>query len=463
MIRENQKLLNQINVISDALILFLSLPFAFWFRFYVLPSGIITVPLQKYWALNLSLMLGHLLCYAAFGLYSSLRRTALSKELSLLCFSSVLNLSASLSFLFLFWEMHYSRMTLAIYFVLSLGVVSCKRILLRLYLRRLRRAGYNQKHVVLLGTGVTARSYLKAIQTQRSLGYHAVGYVARQAAPDMDSLSYLGSFDRLESILERLQPDEVVAALDAEDLPLTPGIINLCEKLGLKLSLIPFYAEHMSSTPQFDSIGNIPLLNIRRVPLDNWGNAVCKRLVDIAGSLALILLTSPIMLVCAVGVRLSSPGPVIFRQQRVGRNKKKFSMYKFRSMRVNSQQTTRWSTDRDERKTPFGAFLRKYSLDELPQFFNVLKGDMSLVGPRPELPHFVEQFKDEIPLYMVKHQVRPGITGWAQVNDLRGDTSIRARVEHDIYYIENWSLWLDIKILFVTIFKGKFKNSEQLR
>jgi len=132
-------------------------------------------------------------------------------------------------------------------------------------------------------------------------------------------------------------------------------------------------------------------------------------------------------------------------------------------MRVNSQQTTRWSTNRDERKTPFGAFLRKYSLDELPQFFNVLKGDMSLVGPRPELPHFVEQFKDEIPLYMVKHQVRPGITGWAQVNDLRGDTSIRARVEHDIHYIENWSLWLDIKILFVTVFKGKFKNSEQLR
>lgn len=463
MIRENQKLLNQINVISDALILFLSLPLAFWFRFYVLPDGIITVPLLDYILLDFTLVLGHLLCYAALGLYASFRRTSLPKELSLLCFSGILNLSVSLSALFLFREMHFSRMTLAIYFALSLGGVSGKRVLLRLYLRRLRRAGYNQKHVVLLGTGTTARAYLNEIQTQRSLGYHAAGYVARQATQGMDSLPYLGSFDRLESTLERLQPDEVVAALDAEDLPLTPGIINLCEKLGVKLSLIPFYAEHMSSTPQFDSIGNIPLLNIRRVPLDNWGNAVCKRLVDIVGSLTLIALTLPIMVVCAIGVRLSSPGPVIFCQQRVGRNKKKFSMYKFRSMRVNSQQTTRWSTDRDERKTPFGAFLRKYSLDELPQFFNVLKGDMSLVGPRPELPHFVEQFKDEIPLYMVKHQVRPGITGWAQINDLRGDTSIRARVEHDIHYIENWSLWLDIKILFITVFKGKFKNSEQLR
>ena len=138
-------------------------------------------------------------------------------------------------------------------------------------------------------------------------------------------------------------------------------------------------------------------------------------------------------------------------------------MYKFRSMRVNDAETTGWSTNHDDRKTAFGAFLRKYSLDELPQFWNVLKGDMSLVGPRPELPHFVVQFKEEIPLYMVKHQVRPGITGWAQVNDLRGDTSIKARIEHDIYYIEHWDLLFDIKILLMTVFKGKFKNSEQLR
>ena len=146
----------------------------------------------------------------------------------------------------------------------------------------------------------------------------------------------------------------------------------------------------------------------------------------------------------------------------MGLNKKPFNMYKFRSMRVNSEQDTGWSTNQDDRKTAFGAILRKYSLDELPQFFNVLKGDMSLVGPRPELPHHVNHFKDEIPLYMVKHQVRPGITGWAQVNGLRGDTSVKARVECDIYYIEHWSLPLDIKILFMTVFKGKFVNSEKL-
>ena len=158
---------------------------------------------------------------------------------------------------------------------------------------------------------------------------------------------------------------------------------------------------------------------------------------------------------------LSSPGPIIFRQKRVGLNKKPFYMYKFRSMRVNASSDTGWSTNSDPRKTRFGSFIRKFSIDELPQFFNVLKGDMSLVGPRPELPHFVDQFKEEIPLYMVKHQVRPGITGWAQVNGLRGDTSIKERIEHDVYYIENWSILLDIKILFLTLFKG-FVNQEKL-
>ena len=186
-----------------------------------------------------------------------------------------------------------------------------------------------------------------------------------------------------------------------------------------------------------------------------------KRLLDVAGSLVLIVCTSPIMLAAAIGVRLSSPGPVIFKQERVGRNKKLFKMYKFRSMRVNADQDTGWSRDVDDRKTRFGSILRKLSIDELPQLFNVLKGDMSLVGPRPEVPHYVRQFKEQIPLYMVKHQVRPGITGWAQVNGLRGDTSIEARIRYDIYYIENWNFFFDIKILFMTLVKG-IVNQEKL-
>jgi len=178
------------------------------------------------------------------------------------------------------------------------------------------------------------------------------------------------------------------------------------------------------------------------------------------GALLLIILFSPVMLAVAVGVRFSSPGPVIFRQERIGRNKKPFQMLKFRSMRINDTSETAWSAGGDARRTRFGRFIRRYSLDELPQLFNVLKGDMSLVGPRPEIPYHVERFKQNIPLYLVRQQIRPGMTGWAQVNGLRGDTSITSRVEYDIWYIENWSLWLDIKILLKTAFGGMVNPAE---
>jgi exopolysaccharide biosynthesis polyprenyl glycosylphosphotransferase len=189
--------------------------------------------------------------------------------------------------------------------------------------------------------------------------------------------------------------------------------------------------------------------------------AFLKRTFDIVGSLILIIISSPVMLFVAVGTKLSSPGPIFFKQERVGRYKEPFTMYKFRSMRVNATEKTGWSQDVDPRKTKFGSFIRKCSLDELPQFFNVLKGDMSLIGPRPEIPFHVSHFIDEIPLYLVRQQVRPGITGWAQVNGLRGDTSIEERVKYDIWYIENWSFSLDIKILFRTVFGGMI-NSEKI-
>ena len=461
MIRENQRLLNQLNVISDGLIVFAALPIAFWLYFYVLPWGTISVRFSEYLVLSGCLTVVYLFTYAAFGLYHSFRRIPLTDELSRLLGASLLDMVLLLSYLFVQHEVHYSRGTLAIFFCLSVGTLACKRFFLRKLLRHYRQQGYNQKHVVILGSGQMAQAYYNAILRERELGYTPIGYVAEKASKE-SWINYLGRFSELEKILERSRPDEVVSAIDMADYPRTPQIIAACEKTGTKLSIIPFYAEYMPTTPQFDDIGGIPLMNIRRIPLDNLANAFCKRAMDILGSLSLLLLTSPIMLICAIGIRVSSPGPVIFKQERVGRNKKRFYMYKFRSMRVNSKQSTGWSTNEDARKTRFGSFLRKFSLDEFPQFFNVLKGDMSLVGPRPEMPYFVNQFKESIPLYMVKHQVRPGITGWAQVHDLRGDTSIEKRIEHDLYYIEHWSLLLDIKILLMTVFRGKFMNQEKL-
>ena len=192
------------------------------------------------------------------------------------------------------------------------------------------------------------------------------------------------------------------------------------------------------------------------MPLTTTGNILIKRIMDIIGSLAGILITSPVMLASALLVKLTSPGPVIFRQERVGLHNRPFYMYKFRSMEQQApgEEKKAWTVRDDPRVTPVGRFLRRTSLDELPQLFNILKGDMSLVGPRPERPLFVEKFREEIPRYMVKHHVRPGLTGWAQVNGLRGDTSIRKRIEHDIYYIENWTFGFDIKIILLTFFTG---------
>ena len=219
---------------------------------------------------------------------------------------------------------------------------------------------------------------------------------------------------------------------------------------------MPDYHNIIPTKPYTEDLQGLPVINIRYVPLSNTFNAMLKRIVDIFGALVAIILFSPVMLFSCIMIKLTSPGPLIYRQTRVGLHNKPFEMYKFRSMEVQTEEKEKkaWTVKNDPRVTGFGKFMRHTSIDELPQLFNILKGDMSLVGPRPERPFFVEKFREEIPRYMVKHQVRPGLTGWAQVNGYRGDTSIRKRIDCDLYYIENWTLGLDFKILFLTFFKG---------
>ena len=211
---------------------------------------------------------------------------------------------------------------------------------------------------------------------------------------------------------------------------------------------------------QVKQLGALSVTDICATPLDHFSARFAKRATDIVLSVLFMILSSPVMLFAAIGVKLSSPGPILFRQERVGRSNRVFTIYKFRSMRVNTEETSGWTTDYDPRKTRFGNFIRRYSIDELPQFFNVLKGDMSIVGPRPEMVHYVEQFRKTIPLYMRKHSVRPGITGLAQIHGLRGDTSIERRIEADIYYIEHWSWFFDLKIILLTPFRAFNKHEK---
>ena len=306
-----------------------------------------------------------------------------------------------------------------------------------------------------------AAQYLLALEHNPYYSFRVDGYLAARANPGLNA-RYLGGYDKLEVTLDDPTIDEVVVALDADETRLLTRVFAASDKHGTRITMVPYYNDYLPARPTIDVLGDCKLINVRQTPFDNILNAFIKRLMDVVGSLVLIVLTSPIMLAVAIGVKLSSPGPVIFKQERVGLNKRPFMMYKFRSMRVNTEENSAWSTNSDPRKTRFGSLIRKFSLDELPQFFNVLKGDMSLVGPRPEIPYHVEHFKEEIPRYLVRQQVRPGLTGWAQINGLRGDTDIAERIRYDIWYIENWTVALDIKILFRTVFGGKMVNDEKL-
>ena len=459
MIRENQQFLNRLNVLSDAALIYLMLPVSYWLRFRVL-QGVENVPLASYLRIGVVIMLAALFACAALGVYQTTRVVRIRTEVMKLLEANAIVALLLLGYLFLDHEEHYSRLLLAIFFFLSTLAVILKHVAVRKALRALRKSGRNLKHMLIIGGGKSARRYLDTIRKDRELGIDSVGYIARRPGDGM-SVPYLGGYEALENVLERKRPDEVVSAIERDDFDQTPHIIACCEKAGVKLSIIPFYIDYMPAHPQFDDLNGIPLLNIRRIPLDNYANAILKRAVDIVGALGMLLVLSPLMLLCAVGVKLSSPGPVLFRQERVGKDKKPFTMYKFRSLVVNTASETAWSQKTDDRRTGFGAWIRRCSLDELPQLFNVLRGDMSLVGPRPEIPYFVNRFKEDIPLYMVRHQVRPGITGWAQIHGFRGDTPIRERVEHDVWYIENWTLWLDFRILLETLFRGRFMNDEQ--
>ena len=260
----------------------------------------------------------------------------------------------------------------------------------------------------------------------------------------------------IEAFIAENDLDEIVITLGIAEYEKLENIVMICEKSGVHTKFIPDYNHFIPTRPYIEDVVGLPVINIRHVPLSNLGNRFLKRSMDIFMGVLALILFSPIMLVAIIGIKLTSKGPIIYKQNRIGLHNKEFEMYKFRSMMVQTDggDAKKWTTSDDPRVTKFGKFMRKTSIDELPQILNVLKGDMSLVGPRPERPFYVDKFKEEIPRYMVKHQIRPGMTGWAQVNGYRGDTSIEKRIECDLYYIENWSLFFDIKIMFRTIFEG---------
>ena len=438
MIKKNQAYLNRLNAIIDFLLVFFAYLFSAWLRLKVLhgwwENQGLSAPMviaSAFYAAGLLLMLAFL------GFYNTDRVRKLAWKLSTVFIATTISITIVTAVIFVFRIEDVSRGIIAIFYVTTLFLLGGKQIIMRMVLNQLRSAGYNIKHEMLIGTGKLAAQYKKDLSDEPELGI----VIDETISPDTD----------LETVIDKAEIDEVVIALEPEEYVHITKVIAACEKSGVKYLVIPFYCDMIPAHPVFEAIGHTKMINMRANQLEQIGWKVLKRVFDVIVSTVGLLILSPLFLVLTIGVKLSSQGPVFFKQTRVGYNRKQFQMLKFRSMKLNDTSDIAWSTEQDNRRTKFGTFMRRTSLDELPQLWNVLKGDMSLVGPRPELPYFVEKFKEEIPLYMVKHQVKPGITGWAQVNGYRGDTSIRKRIELDIWYIENWSPCLDFKILLRTV------------
>ncbi|MGN0399765.1 MAG: undecaprenyl-phosphate glucose phosphotransferase [Blautia sp.] len=460
MIKENQKHFNRLQVVIDAFVIAFSYFMAWFLKFHLpfLSDGGGRLPFRVYMSALMLIVPGYLMLYYAFSLYTPKRVQGRRLEFSNIWKANTIGMFLILAVLYMIKLMDFSRHVIFIFYVVNMSMEILSRTMIRVGLRRMRASGYNQKHILLVGYSRACEEYIDRILTNPQWGYQIRGILDDnvEAGTEYKGVKVLGRIANLMVILPQNHLDEIAITLGLSEYFRLEEIVALCEKSGVHTKFIPDYNRIIPTKPYTEDILGLPVINIRYVPLTNTFNALMKRVMDVFGTIVAIVLFSPIMLFSVIMIKLTSPGPLIYKQERVGLHNRTFMMYKFRSMEVQppEEEKKAWTVKNDPRVTNFGKFMRKTSIDELPQLFNVLKGEMSLVGPRPERPFFVEKFREEIPRYMIKHQVRPGLTGWAQVNGYRGNTSIRKRIEYDLYYIENWTIGLDVKILILTFFKG---------
>ena len=453
MIKGNQKYFNRLHVLLDALIIAASYGLSWVIKFY---DDSVTMMNHMYIIGLLCIIPMYLILYAVFNVYSPKRVQTMKEEIGNIVKSNTMGLVIFIMALYMLHQPHFSRQMMFIFYVINNVAEIIFRNCIRWVLRKIRNRGFNQKHILLVGYSRAAEGYIDRIKTNPQWGYHIMGILDDKVAVGTKyrGEQVIGKIKLLQNLLSENELDEIAITLGIAEYSKLEDIVAICEKSGVHTKFIPDYNNFIPTRPYTEDLLGLPVINIRRVPLNGGFNKFVKRVSDIVGSFLLIILFSPVMLAVALAVRFSSKGPVIYKQERVGLHNRNFVMYKFRSMKIERCEELHFTTQNDDRTTRIGRFIRRCSLDELPQLFNVLKGDMSLVGPRPERPEFVEKFREQIPRYMIKHQVRPGMTGWAQINGYRGNTSIRKRIEYDLYYIENWTFWFDIVILFQTIFKG---------
>ncbi len=446
---------------TDLLIAFLSFGLAYLVRYYIQEDGEFQrqiIESRNYLFLGIILGLSQVISFLSIDLYHPRRGLSLTDEFFTIASGVIINLMFILAVLFFFRGDSFSRLVISYFAVATIVLCCLAHFALRSILRILRSKGYNLRSVLIIGTGKSAQSFAYTIKKHAIYGYTIVGYIAGKInlIENDPNFKVVGRIKDLEEYLKTNEIDLLVYALSHDEGDFLKEAIDVADYLGIDLKVVPSYEEIITAKGRVEVLDGIPIISIRNIPLRLGYNRFLKRSFDFLFSFSFLLIASPVYIAIAILIKLTSRGPIFYKQERVGLDNRKFNMLKFRSMVVQEKQAsdTKWTVKDDPRVTRIGSILRKFSIDEIPQFLNVLIGDMSVVGPRPERPFFVEKFQSEHHQYMRRHAAKAGITGWAQIQGLRGDTSIEERIKADIYYIENWSLSFDIKIILLTPWKA---------
>ncbi len=465
--RRNDFLIPTLGVLFDGIAIEFSFLFSYFLRFKTkllsfLPLAEEIPPFNAYFYGSLVIILVWLLIFKAQGMYGARRNVPLADELFTIVKLVTLGMLVVMSAAFFYRAFSYSRIVFGLLWVTSIIAIFVGRYSLYHIEKGIYRRGRELRNAVIIGGNETAELICQKLYNHPLLGYRLVGYFAdrtyrntERATNDRAGLQQLSHLGTLENVSQKILSENVELALIAltyGEYPKLSELIRDCEGVNIEFMLVPDILEVMTSGVKVKEIEGIPFIRIKSLPMTTWGR-IAKRLFDIILSTIFLIVLSPLFLFVAIAIKLESKGSVFFRQERIGIDGKKFEMWKFRSMRMSAEQETGpvWTKEDDTRRARVGTFLRKTSIDELPQLINVVKGEMSLVGPRPERPYFVEQFRNLVPKYLDRHRVKTGITGWAQVNGFRGNTSLQERIRYDIYYIENWSFWFDVKIVLKTL------------
>ncbi|MBX5483857.1 MAG: undecaprenyl-phosphate glucose phosphotransferase [Myxococcaceae bacterium] len=451
-----QRFYTSIKVVTDVTVLAIAFAIAYGVRFYGPWAPEAPPPLEDTLVTLAMVLTIFPLAFHQARLYATNRVRSHIGEVFEIFKASVLALLILVALNFFFRE-RYSRLTLGLFLVLEFVLVSTVRVISREVLNQLRRRGHNIKTILVVGAGEVGQRVIDTIDSHRELGFRITGLLTRRPeklGTTIKGVPVVGMIDEIDRVLQARPVDQVIIALPIEDQPLVKNLMETLALHTVDVKFVPDLFQYVTLSGGLEEFGGLPIISLQGGPLHGW-NVVFKRAFDVLFALIALVITAPVMIVTAIAVKLTSPGPILYRQERMGMDGRTFQILKFRTMRVDAERSGAQMASRDDpRRTPLGTFLRRTSIDELPQLFNVLKGDMSLVGPRPERPVFIEDFKRQIPRYHLRHKVKAGITGWAQINGLRGQTSIQKRIEYDLYYIENWSLLLDLKILIRTALGG---------